>query len=165
MSIQNPSKDNWDTMKIEYFGTPYCTPLHYAALSTDKQPASSQSPVEEKRVAGFPIHLQDGESVLSWLYGWPMVSQWLIMDQRFSGWRFRGSFYFRTRPQCLLKSTHISDHWRTCENLISSRNGLFQSAPILKYTHEDLDDIKALLPSLTSIYVASRYEQAPEHVF
>ena len=35
----------------------------------------------------------------------------------------------------------------------------------LKYTPGDLDDIKPLLPSLASRYVASRYEQAPEHVF
>ena len=33
--------------------------LHYAALSTTKQPASSQSPVEEKGVAGCPRFLQD----------------------------------------------------------------------------------------------------------
>ena len=36
---------------------------------------------------------------------------------------------------------------------------------VLKYTPEVLDDIKPLLPSLASRYVASRYEQAPEHVF
>ena len=36
---------------------------------------------------------------------------------------------------------------------------------VLKYTLEDFDDIKPLLPSLTSRYVASRYEQAPEDVF
>ena len=36
---------------------------------------------------------------------------------------------------------------------------------VLKYTPEDLDDIKPILPSLASKYVASRYEQAPEHVF
>ena len=32
-------------------------------------------------------------------------------------------------------------------------------------TPEDLDNIKLLLLSLASRYVASRYEQAPEHVF
>ena len=36
---------------------------------------------------------------------------------------------------------------------------------VLKYSPEDLDDIKPLLPSFASKYVASRYEQAPEHVF
>ena len=36
---------------------------------------------------------------------------------------------------------------------------------VLKYTHEDLDDIKPVLPSVVSRYVASRYEQAPKHVF
>ena len=36
---------------------------------------------------------------------------------------------------------------------------------VLKYTTEDLDDIKSLFSSLPSIYVASSYEQAPEHVF
>ena len=35
----------------------------------------------------------------------------------------------------------------------------------LKYTPEVLDDIKLLLPSVESRYVAWRYEQAPEHVF
>ena len=35
----------------------------------------------------------------------------------------------------------------------------------IKYTPEVLDDIKPLLPSLASRYVASRYEQAPEPVF
>ena len=41
-----------------------------------KQSASSQSPVEEKRVAGCPRYLHDGDRILSWLYGWSMVSQW-----------------------------------------------------------------------------------------
>ena len=36
---------------------------------------------------------------------------------------------------------------------------------VLKYTPEDWDNIKPLLPGLASRYVASRYEQAPEHVF
>ena len=36
---------------------------------------------------------------------------------------------------------------------------------VLKYTPEDLDDIKPFLPSLASRYVASRYEQAPEYMF
>ena len=53
------------------------------------------------------------------------------MDQRFNGWRFRGSIYFRTRPQCLSKLTNISDHWLTCEKFISSRYELFQSAPTI----------------------------------
>ena len=35
---------------------------------------------------------------------------------------------------------------------------------VLKYTPEDLNDIKPLLPSLIT-YVASRDEQAPENVF
>ena len=34
-----------------------------------------------------------------------------------------------------------------------------------KYTPEDLDDIKPLLPGLTRRYVASSYEQASDHVF
>ena len=34
----------------------------------------------------------------------------------------------------------------------------------LRYTPEDLNNIKPLLPSLASINVASRYEQAPAHV-
>ena len=36
---------------------------------------------------------------------------------------------------------------------------------VLKYTPQILDDIKLLLPSLASRYVALRYEQAPDHVF
>ena len=36
---------------------------------------------------------------------------------------------------------------------------------VLKYTAEDFDNIKPLLPSLASRYVATRYEQAPEDVF
>ena len=36
---------------------------------------------------------------------------------------------------------------------------------VLKYTPEDLNDIKPIFPSLASTYVASRYEQAPEYVF
>ena len=39
------------------------TALHYAAVSPAKQSASSQSPVEEKRVAGCPRYVDDGESV------------------------------------------------------------------------------------------------------
>ena len=35
----------------------------------------------------------------------------------------------------------------------------------LKLTPENLDDIKPLKPSLKSRYVASRYDQAPEHAF
>ena len=34
-----------------------------------------------------------------------------------------------------------------------------------KYITEDLDNIKPILPSIASKYVASRYEQALKHVF
>ena len=36
---------------------------------------------------------------------------------------------------------------------------------VLKYTPEDFDNIKPLLPSLAISYVATRYEQALEYVF
>ena len=39
MSIQNPSEDNQDTMKIEYFGTPYLTGQGKLDQKT-KQPSS-----------------------------------------------------------------------------------------------------------------------------
>ena len=41
------------------------------------------------------------------------------------------ALYFRNRPQCLSKSTNISDHWWTCEKFISSRYELFESAPTI----------------------------------
>ena len=39
------------------------------------------------------------------------------------------------------------------------------NAIVLKYTPEDLDDIKPLLPGVASRYVASRYMQAQKHLF
>ena len=60
----------------------------------------------------------------------------------------------------------ISDHRQTVGwILLKCTNYLSMKIIVLKYTPEDFDNIKPLLPSLASKYVALRYEQAPEHVF
>ena len=154
---------------------------HYAAVSTAKQSASYQSPVEEKSGAVCPRNVDGGEPILSY-----------FMDET---WHPRERWWTRDSVGDILEITSISEPCRdvtwsqrifetTIEHVKSQfpldidcfkvnkifrddgyRLKFFGNVFKLKYIPEDLDDIQYLLTSHAGKCVASRYEQALKVVF
>ena len=146
------------------------TPLHYAALSTAKQLASYQPPVEENRVAGCLRYVDRGERVLSWLYGWAMGPQWKnhwskilwVTVSRFSLFQNPSAMSLKVEVYSRLLSSMLKVDFLMRWTVSKWTKYLGIKLIDLTEIHEDFYEIKLLFWSKC---VASMYDESLKHVF